>query len=676
VKKFFSANDHVLPRPVESLPEYAHAKSRNSLVERLVAAFNMSEAAAETIAEAVVDPSAVRKSIGEPTEPQVEEIAVPGGKLLGIRTAVWSRRIMPDPRNPRTGPARRHAFAVDPGMGDEDSRFRPLPEPQTPDGSPTNAPELVVAIESRHHLEWASSQASEYVLAENDWRDSIKSQGVMEAVWLVPTTYIHGDGAVPVTGLTTVEGSSRTTAVHNILAIRSSDVPYDKADAKLRTLYRKLNESLEKGIAEPSQIIALRCERIPALILVGFRRDATSSAGFPTAVKSLVALRHVDPPKPWGDGPANESLADEVLGELYRRKLITESERAYYAGSITKAEAMAAHLSDDPIIRASRIVELFASADDVVGEAIRIAVTSQSTRKRISMKMCNELLTSLIVRSVTYDAKKLRRHMSSAFSKAVYKQPWKTTGRSTDNLLQDALKEVQHALADASISEPGPSTLELAVRSAYPLIVSGALVEEQGGNTGSQQPDRRNPAEVLDGMRRTPFGVRQLAQAIRDFSAERQLRAVDETGAFVVRSDGNGEQIIHDVYLRNQFPPPGKVKATTAGTTPAELLKAHLADLSEALDQLDSVFSKVSEVKGNDSNSLVETLGVDPSFCENRREALRRIGDELSFWERTYRKRHGSAAATVIEKVADESEIDDEFEDADDSETVGTSDDD
>ena len=188
--------DHVLPRPVERLPEFAHAKSRQTLAERLVSAFQMSEPAASAIANAVVDPSAVRKSIGEPTDPQTEEIAVPGGTILGIRTQVWSGRIMPDPRNPRIGPSRKHPFAVDPGTSGEDSRFRPVPEPRSPDGR-EDSPELVVDIESRDHLAWASTQAAKYVLSENDWRTSIASQGVMEAVWLVATTYRHADGAEP-----------------------------------------------------------------------------------------------------------------------------------------------------------------------------------------------------------------------------------------------------------------------------------------------------------------------------------------------------------------------------------------------------------------------------------------------------------------------------------------------
>src|SRR5437660_787112 len=145
MKKFFSQNDPVLPRPLEKLPDYPHAKSRRALAERLVAAFGMSEPAADAIANAVVDPSAVRDAIGDPKNLRwVEEIAVPGGVVLGLRTTVWSRRIMPDPRNPRIGPSRRHPFAVDPGAGGEDSRFRPVPEPRSPDGKPPTVPELVV----------------------------------------------------------------------------------------------------------------------------------------------------------------------------------------------------------------------------------------------------------------------------------------------------------------------------------------------------------------------------------------------------------------------------------------------------------------------------------------------------------------------------------------------------
>ena len=201
----------------------------------------------------------VRKGIGEPTDPQVEEISVPGGTLLGIRSGAWSRRVMPDPRNPRIGPSRRHPFAIDPGTGADDSRFRPVPEPRSPKGVGPTIAQLTVEIESREHLTWASQQAANYVLADNDWRASIASQGVMEPVWLVVTTYEHADGASPITALVSAEGSSRITANHDLLSIRSADIPYEDNDGKLRAYFRKLNDALDRG-PNREESIALRCE--------------------------------------------------------------------------------------------------------------------------------------------------------------------------------------------------------------------------------------------------------------------------------------------------------------------------------------------------------------------------------------------------------------------------------
>jgi hypothetical protein len=434
-----TTDDHVLPRPVERLPEYANAKARQALAERIVDAFSLSDAAAIAIANAVVDPSEVRKTIGDPLrEPDVERIPVPGGTLFGIRTSVWARRTMPDPRNPRTLPSRRHPFAVEPGTGGEESKFRPLPEPRPNDSSRPQQAELSVDIENRHHLTWACQQARDFVIAENDWRRSIESQGVMEAVWLVATTYHHADGTPPATALVSVEGSSRETAVHSILDIHTADVPYDDADAKLRAHIRRLNDAYDRGEGGTETAVALRCERIPALILFGFKPHAEGSTGFPTAVKSLVALRHVDPPKPWGEGPENEALADEVLDELYRRDLISQTQRSYYAGSCTRSEARDAHLPDDPVLRAAEIVRLLSGKNDSVQEAIRVAVTSQSTRKRITPKLVNDLATALILRAVADDRGKvdqIRRYLRHSFGKSVHRAEWSATGRPTDLLV-------------------------------------------------------------------------------------------------------------------------------------------------------------------------------------------------------------------------------------------------
>jgi hypothetical protein len=652
---------HILPRPVERLPEYAHAKARQTLAERLTDAFKLSEASASAIANGVVDPSEVRASIGAADDPDVERIPVPGGTLLGIRTSVWARRTMPDPRNPRILPSRRHPFAVEPGTGGEDSKFRPVPEPRPLDPERPQSAELAVDIESSHHLAWASQQAARFVLAENDWRTSIESQGVMEAVWLVATTYQHGDGSAPVTTLTTVEGSSRDTAVHNLLGIRSADVPYDDQDAKFRAHIRRLNEAFDRGERDKATVVALRCERIPALILVGFRPHASGTTGFPTAVKSFVALRHVDPPKPWGEGPENESLADEVLDELYRRDLITATQRDYFAGACTRAEAKAAHLPVDPVQRAAQIVRLFSSDDEGVEEAIRVAVTSQSTRKRITSKLMNELATALILRAVADEPAKvdqIRRYLRHAFGKAVHRDEWEATGRTTDQLVKAALDEVREAIGSGSSEEPGPASMELAIRASYPLVVSGRLNADRG-TSGNAQPDRRTPGEILDTMRRSIHGVHQLGQALRDFEDGPLLRAVDEQGQVKRLADGSADQMVSDVYLRNEFPPPGKAKAARAGDTPLDRYHNALNALGAALLEVEQAFDGLTAVEGDDGQPLVESQGVESRLTDSWRELLSRLDEEMVVWARTFRKAYGTKLAVPVNGDAEDEEPED-----------------
>lgn len=636
-------DDHVLPRPVERLPDFANVKARQALADRLYDAFGLSMASAAAIANAVVDPSGVRRSIGEPSEPDVERIPVPGGTLLGIRTQVWARRIMPDPRNPRTLPSRKHPFAVDPGTGDEDSRFRPVPEPQPLDAKRPQSAEVMVEVESRHHLAWAAQQTSAYVLNENDWRDSIRSQGVMEAVWLVATTFRHADGKEAPTTLTTVEGSSRATAVHNMLQIVSADVPYDDNDPGMRARIKRLNEAFDRGERDAATLVALRCERMPALILVGFQPYPGGTTGFPTAVRSLVALRHVDPPKPWGEGPENEALADEVLDELLRRGLITATEREYYAGSCTKAEARAAHLPDDPVLRAAQLVHLFTAGSDEVLEAIRVAVTSQSTRKRMTQKLMNDLATALVLRAVAADradVDQIRRYLRHAFGKAAHRRgAWKVTGRSAAELERDALKEVTRAIASDS-DEPGSASVELAVRAAFPLVVDGRLNADRG-TSNNAQPDRRTPGEVLDAMRRSPQGVRQLAQALRDYSEGISIRAVDEDGAIRTQEGTHEPQVLSDVWLRNEFPPAGRARAARPGESPTDRYDRAVEKLGSAMQELTRSFEELAAVTGDDGQSIVERRGVETRLTDPWRETLRAIDEELLLWARAYRRRHG-----------------------------------
>ncbi|WP_299822657.1 hypothetical protein [uncultured Jannaschia sp.] len=651
----------ILPRPVEALPEYADARARRALAERLSDAFGLSAGAATCLANAVVDPSSVRKSIGEPDDPNAERITVPGGHLLGIRTPVWARKVMPDPRNPRTLPARKHPFATDPGAGREDSKFRPLPEPRTPkDVSPVTA-ELAVEIENRHHLDWACGMAKTYVQANNDWRSSIRAHGVMEAIWLVSTTYQHGDGADPVWAPTSAEGSSRTTAVHDILDVRSADVAYEDADPKFRSHIKRLNEALRAGTLASEHEAMMRCEAVPALVIVAFEPHGNSTTEFPTALKSLVALRHVDPPKPWGEGPENEALADEMLDEFVRRRLISPTEAAYYAGGLTKEEARAAHLSDDPVRRAAAIVGLVTRRDQEIRDAIRAAVTSQSTRKKIVRSLVNDLATALILRGMDDEPARIeraRRYLKKGFGQAVHEIAWQPTGRDVDALLTAALAELRKAVEDGAEEAGGTSTIELAVRATVPLITKGALVGDQG-TTNSRQPDRRAPAEVIDVMRQTPQGLHQLAQALRDYEAGVAIRMVDEDGRLAVDEE-NGDKPLNDTYLRCEFPPPGKSKAHRLGDSPADHFHNATQALAKAFEEVEKAFRALQEVEGDDGRPLVEVKGVPLRDCQAWRDLCREMDEEFVVWSRTFQRVNGVKAARSQPEEDDDDDDDDD----------------
>lgn len=620
-------DDHVLPRPVDRIPAYANAKARGNAVAKLTDLFGLSEQSARSFADAAVNPAELRKAAEAP-----ERIPVPGGTILGIRAGAWSRRVIPDPRNPRIGPARRHPFAVDPGTS-EDSRFRPAPEP-TSDGV---RPELAVAIESREHLTWAADQAKRYVLNENDWRDSIKSQGVMTEVWVTASTYAHDDGSPDLCVPTTAEGSSRMTAVHDILGERSVDLAYDTGDRQMRSVIKRLNDEFDRGSPDA---VSMRCEIVPCLFLVGFEPHYDGTEEFATAVKSLVALRHVDPPKPWGEGPEMESLADAALDELERRGVLTPERRQWMAGSITREEAEQAHLSSDPAIRAAAIVEVLTSDDPETRDAIRLAVTAQSTRKRMTPKLLNQLATALIIRAVGGEgdnSDRIRRYMRHGFAKALNAGGWEATTRATDRLVVEALKELKDDPDDG-----GAAGFELAARAAYPLITTLKLWGDQG--SGREQPDRRTPGEVIDAMRLTPRGVRQLGRALDDHSAEQPIRAVDSAGAIVVGADGT-ERHVNDTYLRNSFPAPGTVTPPASPETAGEKLEAALAEFGGSVKGLEEAVEAVHAITDVDGSPLVDGQGVDGTHCAAWRQTLSEIDDHLVIWGQQHRRRVGSTPA-------------------------------
>ena len=348
-----------------------------------------------------------------------------------------------------------------------------------------------------------------------------------------------------------------------------------------------------------------------------------------------------------------------MLDELHRRNLISDIQHAYYAGSCTRAEALSAHLSDDPAIRAAEIVGLLANPDQRFRTAIRVAVTSQSTRKRIGTKLLNDLATALVLRAVAGDPAKsdqVRRYLRFAFGKSVHNQPWQSTSRDTETLVKEALAEVRQSIANGSVDdERGPASLELAVRAAFPLVVSGRLNADRG-SAGNDQPDRRTPGEVLDAMRQTVQGVNQLGQALRDFAEDRPIRAVEEDGTIKVQGDAD-EQTVNDIFLRGEFPPAGKARARRPGNSPTDHYHNAVSTMATAMANLTDAFNNLRIVTGDDGRPLVETKGVDQRACAAWRKTLSEIDDELVMWIAMHRRANGVNADA--RRVAEEDQSDD-----------------
>ena len=641
----------VLPRPAEPLPSPALASATRKLTDKLIDLFKMSDEAAQAFALAVVDPSAARKAAENP-----ERLAVPGGVILAVRAEVWARYVIPDPRNPRIGPARRHPASTLVGRG-ESTRLRPLTDPKA---ASEGRPELVQQIQGQEHLAWAAQQARDYVINNNDWRNSIRHQGVMTEVWLAATTFEHQDGNPSITIPVTAEGSSRITCVHDLLDIRSADVPYDRDERRMRAHIRKLNEAITAA-GSPDQVeqdvaIMARCERVPALLLVGFESHGDVAADFGVAVKSLVALRHVDYPKPWGEATENEALADAVIDELERRRLITSGKANWLAGVLTPEEAQAAGFSADPAVRAAVIVRLLTDRDPPTHEAVRVAITSQSTRKNTSPKLLFDLATSLVLRSVPEEdsrrRERIRRYLKESFSSELAKEEWEATFRSGEELAAAALSE-------AESGNPGPATREIAARSAYPLVVNGQLLDR--GPRDTDQPDRRKPGEVINRMRMTPQGVYQLRQALVDFGNDFRIRMVDDTGR--VERNAEGRDIIaKDVELRRRFYPAGEGPARVpAPETPAEILGNALNALGSSIRAVERAVKQVETVPSDDGTSAVESLGASRADCEEWQKILFGVLQKLPIWSDRSAQRHGPPIEDDLDLgIEDDDDLDDD----------------
>jgi hypothetical protein len=416
-------------------------------------------------------------------------------------------------------------------------------------------------------------------------------------------------------------------------------VPYTRDDRALRSIIRALNERVTDG-PTIEQVEALRCETVPALLLVGFEPHPGSSATFATAVRSLVALRHVEPPKAWNEAAKMGSIADAVLEALTEQGLLRPEEELWLLGALTPEEAESKGFSSDPAVRAARIVRLLTDTDPTVHQAIRVAITGQTTKQRITNKFKLEVAAALILRAVSgsdegQKVSDIYRALQTGFADSLASEPWQATYRPAEDLVTDALREL-----DRGVQE-GPASLELAARAVYPLVVNRQLFPDRG-TSNSDQLDRRQPGKVIERMRTSPWGVHQLGRALRDHASGERIRAVSSSGEPISLENGDGDQLVTDNWLRQTFPPPGRPVAPAAPDTAHERYMEALSKMGDAMDAVDRAVRRLVGVEGVDGRPLIETEGVEPNHADAWMEDLMKLMQRIPVWRATHATRHGS----------------------------------
>lgn len=632
--------EHVRPRPVARIPDVAPAAARRRTAAAIEATFGLSPDSARAIADAMVEHGGAREAIRRP-----ERRRVPGGNLLMIAADAWAPRLGFDPANLRTAPNQVHPFAVEPGAGAENSRFAPV---RPPHSDPSGRPELVGEVESRVHLDWAYGRAAEYVLTNNNWSESIAVQGVMEAVWVSAVRYAHRDDGSELGVAQSSEGSSRVTCAHynlaKVLPFDTTVVMYELKDQTLRSWINQFNNRIDLGTMNADWEAAARSLIIPALFIVGFEpSDPDDAPPFHVAVQSLVALRHVDPPAPWGEAAEMEALADGVLDELERQRLVRPDRRRWLAGSLTREESTRSHFSPDPSVRAAAIVHLFTSTDQSTQQAIRAAVTAQSTRRQIRAKLKDQMASALIMRSLPdgdRNRERIRKYMRDGVAQDWHRRTWKATQRPIDELEAAALHEV--GAMEKIDAEPGPASLELAARAMYPLI-TGLHLHADRGTANNDQPDRRGPGQVLEAMRHTARGVRQLSRALRDHATGDPVTLVDNDGHPVI--EGNRAKVARDIDLRDLYPHGSRTtRPNGPADTPGKKLAVKVADLSDSIGKLTETLGAIKTVRSDRGGPLIEEAGIASTHVRAWLDDLDEARDQLMRWKLIHELHSATAA--------------------------------
>jgi hypothetical protein len=600
---------------------------------------------ATALAHAAVDPSELRSLLRRPTR-----VNIAGGVIEAIDLDLYVPGLVPLPTNNRTMERR-----VYPAAGAE-GYAGPLTSPRSPSGETTT---LWIEGKDVSHVQDETERAREFILANNNLRESIAARGIAMPVNVVFFELRHRDGEPSMPLLGTADGSSRITNAHYVLGLTDPQTHYhfptDRDD------YRRFIGSISE--ADPDALRPAARRRLirqrnalitPARVFLRFS-PTRGGYDYARAVNAFVGMLHVDPPRPWSQTGKLEAMAEAVLDVLRSADVLDDPVHDYLAGLLTPEQAEDEGL---PIERDEQAAFVLAALlreqhRDLVERGIR----DVTAKKSVSPGRRTDVIAELALRptrsiATTLDAKDAERQRAERMRAAYLRcarltryatAEWKVTGRSPEKLLKAALEELR---ADPSSSHADPTRwvnrLELAAIAQYHLTAWGGLRREAMGNTGA---DKRGPQQILEAMLRNEQGLRLLAQAITDGRAGTQPRRVTENGAFQrgVRDeygswheDPAGKPMpIEDEWLRYEVYATGTTlprPVTPPNETPRMKATRLKSQIGQYIEQINLDVDELANVEEAQGGPLLDKEGwAKPNELLNH---LMNVHSQLSYWAR------------------------------------------
>ncbi|WP_190120974.1 hypothetical protein [Streptomyces inusitatus] len=602
------------------------------------------------MAQAAVRPDDMRRKLADPAELRVQ-----GGTLLIAETRLWSATVLPHPANPREYGYRQYALAA---SGTQRSMMT------EPGSSPYGTAELEIRVDTPNTIAQRLEDAKSRLIRDNPLAEDIAVEGVLQPLTVVPLIVVHGNGHPGCALLIAADGSSRISAVHELLGYAPSKVVYEWGSdgRRLRNEIGRWSRLVRsqgwQGLTEDERR-RVRALSVPARVVVGFRPNNRSGQAFHTAVRNFIGLTHIRPPRPYGASVENEAKADAVLDSLAEpgsseAPHITELEKRWFAGTISQEEVEAAGLSGRPDVRAGEIVRSLLGGgfrtSQRVNEGIRSLTAKQRPRREERVDVAVELILRPVRTGLSDGAKFVRPRR--AVLQRVYRLPEiedlsaevRMEGTGADSRSPEELRDAALAEADQGMGNNGrlgPAQTELAVKAAYYMAMASPMALQREVFGGGE--DDRGAASVLRAMLSRPRGILQAYEVIRAGRAGERLHEVDENGKPLVTAEGRPRGLT-DALVRHAYSGgPAPLETARVGPKAAAMGWACVRESVERLYRdVDGMASVPLEEGGP---SFVSEEGWDPSRVREVRETLDRVSRRVADWADRFEERERAVAA-------------------------------